>query len=173
MSAEYLDPTAPVAGPRRTAPRPASLASKVATRLDIPKAKGTHRLERLGVRRGAPASRRAVVRRRTLTCARPAPDDRRQALVGSTDVLVEARADGGSYTPCRAHDGVFVEAHGFPTATMVSSAFVGTARAQTAARGAPDYRTVVVPPPIQRLTAGAVQALADEVADDVLRRSTA
>ncbi len=70
------------------------------------------------------------------------------------------------------HDGVFFEDHGIPTATIVSSEFVGAARAQAAALGATDYRTVVVPHPIQPLTAGEVQALADKVYDDVVRRLT-
>ncbi len=70
------------------------------------------------------------------------------------------------------HDGVFFEDHGIPTATIVSSEFVGAARAQAAALGATDYRTVVVPHPIQPLTAEEVQALADKAYDDVVRRLT-
>ncbi len=93
MSEEYLDPTAPVAVPRRTAPRPASLEGRVVTLLDISKAKGSHLLDRLEALLRERAGVREVVRRRKPTFARPAPDDLRQAIVGSTDVLVEALAD--------------------------------------------------------------------------------
>ena len=71
------------------------------------------------------------------------------------------------------HDGVFFEDHGIPTATIVSSEFVRAARAQADALGANEYRTVVVPHPIQPLTREEVQALADKVYDEVVRRLTA
>lgn len=70
------------------------------------------------------------------------------------------------------HDGVFFEDHGIPTATVVSSEFVGAARAQAEALGARDYRTVVVPHPIQPLTREEVQALAELAFDAVVRRLT-
>ena len=71
------------------------------------------------------------------------------------------------------HDGVFFEDHGIPTATIVSSEFVRAARAQADALGANEYRTVVVQHPIQPLTREEVQALADKVYDEVVRRLTA
>jgi alkanesulfonate monooxygenase SsuD/methylene tetrahydromethanopterin reductase-like flavin-dependent oxidoreductase (luciferase family) len=70
------------------------------------------------------------------------------------------------------HDGVFFEDHGIPTATVVSSEFVNAARAQADALGAREYRTVVVPHPIQPLTREEVQALADKAFDEVVRRLT-
>jgi hypothetical protein len=71
------------------------------------------------------------------------------------------------------HDGVFFEDHGIPTATVISSEFVRAARAQAEALGATDYRTVVVPHPIQPLTREEVQALADKAFDEIMRRVTA
>jgi hypothetical protein len=71
------------------------------------------------------------------------------------------------------HDGVFFEDHGIPTATVISSEFVRAARAQAEALGAHDYRTVVVPHPIQPLTREEVRLLADKVFDEVIRRLTA
>ena len=68
------------------------------------------------------------------------------------------------------HDGVFFEDHGIPTATVISSEFVGAARAQAAALGATDYRTVVVSHPIQPLTRDEVRALADKAFDEILGR---
>jgi hypothetical protein len=71
------------------------------------------------------------------------------------------------------HDGVFFEDSGVPTATVISSEFVRASRAQADALGAPDYRTVVVPHPIQPLTREEVRVLADKAFDEVLARLTA
>jgi len=70
------------------------------------------------------------------------------------------------------HDGVFFEDHGIPTATVISAEFVGAARAQAEALGATEYRTVVVPHPIQPLTRDEVRALTDKAYDDIVRRLT-
>jgi hypothetical protein len=90
---EYLDPTDSVAVPRQTAPRPASLEGKVVTLLDISKAKGNHWLDRLEALLRERARPQAILRKRKPTFARPAPEDLRREIVGSTDVLVEALAD--------------------------------------------------------------------------------
>jgi hypothetical protein len=90
---EYLDPTASVAVPRQTAPRPPSLEGRVVTLLDISKAKGHHLLDRIEELLRERARPRAIVRKRKPTFARPAPDDLRREIVASTDVLVEALAD--------------------------------------------------------------------------------
>ncbi len=71
------------------------------------------------------------------------------------------------------HDGVFFEDHGIPTATVVSSEFVGAAAAQARALGADDYRTVAVAHPIQPLTREEVRVLADEAYGEILARLTA
>ena len=71
------------------------------------------------------------------------------------------------------HDGVFFEDQGLPTATVISTEFAKAARAQAAALGATDYRTVMVQHPIQTLTRDEVRILADKVFDEVLARLTA
>jgi len=68
------------------------------------------------------------------------------------------------------HDGVFFEDQGIPTATVISQEFIRAARAQAEALGATDYRTVVVPHPIQTLTREEVRALADRAFDDIVAR---
>ena len=90
---DYLDPTASVAVPRTTAPRPASLEGAVVTLLDISKAKGDHLLDRLEELLRERARPKAIVRTRKPTFARPAPAALRDEIVGHTDVLVEALAD--------------------------------------------------------------------------------
>ena len=90
---EYLDPTASVAVPRKTAPRPASLDGKVVTLLDISKAKGDHLLDRVEELLRERARPKAIVRKKKPTFARPAPDALRTEIAGATDVLIEALAD--------------------------------------------------------------------------------
>ena len=90
---EYLDPTDSVAVPRKTAPRPPSLAGKRVTLLDISKAKGSHLLDRIEELLKERVEPGGIVRRRKPAFARPAPDDLREEILGSTDVLVEALAD--------------------------------------------------------------------------------
>ena len=68
------------------------------------------------------------------------------------------------------HDGVYFEDHGLPTATIISSEFMRAAAAQATALGATEYRTVVVPHPIQPLTREEVERLADKAFDDVIAR---
>ena len=70
------------------------------------------------------------------------------------------------------HDGVFFEDAGVPTATVISAEFVKAASAQAQALGAVDYRTVVVPHPIQPLTPDEVRALADGAYDAIVARLT-
>ena len=90
---EYLDPTASVAVPRKTAPRPASLDGKTITLLDISKAKGNHLLDRIEELLRERARPKAIVRKKKPTFARPAPDALRTEIAGATDVLIEALAD--------------------------------------------------------------------------------
>jgi alkanesulfonate monooxygenase SsuD/methylene tetrahydromethanopterin reductase-like flavin-dependent oxidoreductase (luciferase family) len=70
------------------------------------------------------------------------------------------------------HDGVFFEDQGLPTATVISTEFARAARAQAEALGAMDYRTIMVPHPIQPLTRDEVRALADKAYDEIVRRLT-
>jgi hypothetical protein len=90
---DYLDPTASVAVPRKTAPRPASLDGKVITLLDISKAKGDHLLDRIEELLRERARPKAIVRKKKPTFARPAPEPLREEIARETDVLIEALAD--------------------------------------------------------------------------------
>ena len=70
------------------------------------------------------------------------------------------------------HDGVFFEDQGLPTATVISAEFVKAARSQADALGAREYKTVVVPHPIQPLTREEVRALTDKAWDEIVARLT-
>lgn len=89
----YLDPTDSVAVPRRTAPRPSSLDGKVVTLLDIGKARSDHLLDRIEALLRERTTPRAIVRKKKPTFARPASEDLRREIAGTTDVLIEALAD--------------------------------------------------------------------------------
>jgi len=90
---EYLDPTASVAVPRKTAARPPSLDGKIVTLLDISKAKGDHFLDRLEEILRERVRAEKIVRRKKPTFARPAPEGLRSEIIGGTDVVIEALAD--------------------------------------------------------------------------------
>src|SRR5499426_2081559 len=90
---DYLDPTASVAVPRRTATRPASLEGKVVTLLDISKAKGDHLLDRVEELIRERAKPKAIIRKRKPTFARPAPEDLRAEILKTSDAVIEALAD--------------------------------------------------------------------------------
>ena len=89
----YLDPTDSVAVPRKTAPRPTTLDGKVVTLLDISKAKGDHLLDRVEELLRERTAPKAILRRKTPTFARPAPDELRQEVLRESDVVVEGLAD--------------------------------------------------------------------------------
>ncbi len=67
---------------------------------------------------------------------------------------------------------MYFEAHGVPTAIVISSAFVPAARLQAAALGAPAYPVVVVPHPVQPLTPEGLQRLADKIFEEVVCQVT-
>ena len=70
------------------------------------------------------------------------------------------------------HDGVYFEDQGLPTATVISTEFAKAARAQASALGATDYKTIMVPHPIQPLTRDEVRALAEKAYDEIVARLT-
>jgi hypothetical protein len=70
------------------------------------------------------------------------------------------------------HDGVFFEDNGMPTATVISTEFAKAARAQAFALGAEDYKTIMVPHPIQPLSRDEVRALAEKAYDEIIGRLT-
>jgi len=55
---------------------------------------------------------------------------------------------------------------------VISTEFARAARAQAGALGADDYRTIMVPHPIQPLTRDEVRVLADKAFDEIVARLT-
>lgn len=89
----YMDPTDSQVEVRRSALRPAALEGRVITLLDISKVKGDHFLDRLEEILRERVEGASIIRRRKPTFARPAPDDLRQEIIATTELVIEALAD--------------------------------------------------------------------------------
>jgi hypothetical protein len=71
---------------------------------------------------------------------------------------------------CSVHDAVRLERLGLPTAAVGTEPFVDEALEQARLLGMPAYRMVLVPHPVQLLTAEELDALADEAMPAILSR---
>jgi hypothetical protein len=71
------------------------------------------------------------------------------------------------------HDVVRLEQRGIPTAAVGTAPFVDEALEQARILGMPDYRMVLVPHPIQILSADELDARADAAVDAIVARLTA
>jgi len=68
------------------------------------------------------------------------------------------------------HDAVRLERLGLPTAAVGTEPFVDEALEQARLLGMPAYRMVLVPHPVQLLTAEELDALADEAMPTIVAR---
>jgi hypothetical protein len=71
---------------------------------------------------------------------------------------------------CSVHDLVRLEARGVATAGVGTLPFADEALEQAALLGMPGYRMVLIPHPVQLLTAAELDARADAVLEPVLAR---
>ena len=71
---------------------------------------------------------------------------------------------------CSVHDVVRLERRGIPTAAVGTEPFVDEALEQARLLGMPAYRMVLVPHPVQLLTAEELDALADEAMPTIVAR---
>ena len=67
---------------------------------------------------------------------------------------------------------VRLERLGIPTAAVATEPFLDEALEQARLLGMPDYRMVLVPHPVQLLSAEELRALADGAFDDIVARLT-
>lgn len=74
---------------------------------------------------------------------------------------------------CSVHDVVRLERRGIPTAAVGTEPFLDEALEQARVLGMPDVRLVLVPHPVQLLSDGALDALADGALEEVTARLTA
>ncbi|MGV6875628.1 UGSC family (seleno)protein [Pseudochelatococcus sp. B33] len=104
-----------------------------------------------------------------------APKDRLKptdiAALTQCDAVIQCFGDCGTSTSITVADAVAIEAHGVPTITVFSSAFIQAAKSQAAGRGMPSLRTVTIPHPMHTASrsdvvnraAGAVPVLIREL----------
>jgi hypothetical protein len=71
---------------------------------------------------------------------------------------------------CSVHDAVRLERLGLPTAAVGTEPFVDEALEQARLLGMPAYRMVLVPHPVQLLTAEELDALADAAMPGIVSR---
>jgi hypothetical protein len=70
------------------------------------------------------------------------------------------------------HDVVRLEQRGIPTAAIATEPFLDEALEQARVLGMPDYRTVLIPHPVQLATTEDLHARADAAFDAILARLT-
>ncbi len=100
--------------------------------------------------------------------AQPAPDELVAEYARGCDVVVTGVGDCGSCSASAVADGVLFEAAGLPAAVICSDAFVATADAMAALRGAPGYRYVTTAHPVAVLTPEQVRQRAEQVVPGVV-----
>jgi hypothetical protein len=70
------------------------------------------------------------------------------------------------------HDTIRLENLGIPAVPVATTEFITPARIQAGALGRPEFDAVYVPHPIQDQTPQQIQARADAVAQEIVRRLT-
>lgn len=171
MPNAILDPTggaSPVATPFAPAPRKHDLAGARVGLLENTKQNAALLLQEVGKLLVAEHGAAAVTLVRTKTAfALPAPDELVAEYAADCDVVVTGVGDCGSCSASAAADGVAFERAGLPAAVICSDAFVATADAMAALRGAPGYRYLTTPHPVAILTPDQVRERAAQLAGAV------
>jgi hypothetical protein len=114
-----------------------------------------------------------VLMRTKQAFALPASDELVAEYARECDVVVTGVGDCGSCSASAAADGVAFERAGLPAAVICSDAFVATADAMAALRGAPGYRYLTTPHPVAILTPDKVRERAAQLAGAVAELLTA
>jgi hypothetical protein len=175
-----LDPTggAPeinsgVAAPFTSAPRRDLAGARIGL-LENTKQNAALLLDEVGKLLVAEHGAAAVTLMRTKTAfALPASDELVAEYSRECDVVVTGVGDCGSCSASAAADGVAFERAGLPAAVICSDAFVATADAMAALRGAPGYRYLTTPHPVAILTPDQVRERAAQLAAAVAELLTA
>jgi hypothetical protein len=169
-----LDPTGAAPGPRapagapRAARRPDLTGARIGL-LENTKHNADRLLDELGALLVAEHGAAAVVLRRTKQAfALPAPDDLVAEFVRDCDVVITGVGDCGSCSASAIADGVVFEAAGLPAAVVCSDAFVTTADAMAALRGAPRYAYATTAHPVAVLTPEQVADRAEQLVAEVV-----
>jgi hypothetical protein len=109
----------------------------------------------------------ALMRTKT-AFAKPASDELIAEYAATCDVVVTGVGDCGSCSASAVADGVLFEAAGLPAAVICSDAFVATADAMAALRGAPGYHYLTTPHPVAVLTPEQVRERARQLVPGIV-----
>ena len=171
MPNAILDPTggaSAVGAPFALASRKGDLAGARIGLLENTKQNAALLLDEVGKLLVAEHGAAAVTLVRTKTAfALPASDELVAEYTRACDVVVTGVGDCGSCSASAAADGVAFERAGLPAAVICSDAFVATADAMAALRGAPGYRYLTTPHPVAILTPDQVRERAAQLAGAV------
>ena len=173
MPNAILDPTGraparPAAAPAR-APRRGDLAGARVGLLENTKQNAALLLTAVGELLVSEHGAAQVSLMRTKTAfAQPASDELVAEYAGACDVVVTGVGDCGSCSASAVADGVLFEAAGLPAAVICSDAFVATADAMAALRGAPGYHYLTTAHPVAILTPEQVRERAVQLVPGVV-----
>jgi hypothetical protein len=109
-----------------------------------------------------------VVARTKQAFALPVPQDMLEELAASCQAVVTGVGDCGSCSGSAVADGVAFERRGIPAAVICSDAFVVTADAMAALKGAKGYRYLTTAHPVAVLTPDQVRKRAEEALPEVV-----
>jgi hypothetical protein len=109
-----------------------------------------------------------VVARTKLAFALPVPADVLEELATSCQAVITGVGDCGSCSGSAVADGVAFERRGIPAAVICSDAFVVTADAMAALKGAKGYRYATTAHPVAVLTPEQVRKRAEEALPHVV-----
>jgi len=121
---------------------------------------GTLLMERYGVA--------AVVPRTKAFFALPLPEEQLEELATTCQAVVTGVGDCGSCSGSAVADGVAFERRGIPAAVVCTDAFIVTADAMAALKGATGYRYATTIHPVAVLSPEEVRARAEQVLPDVV-----
>lgn len=93
-------------------------------------------------------------------------------LRSSCDVVVVGVGDCGSCSASAISDGIALEAHGIPSAVVVTEVFEANARAIAALEGAEEYPFLMIPHPFATLSTEQLEEQARELVPRILGRLT-
>ncbi|HEY7223911.1 MAG TPA: UGSC family (seleno)protein [Micromonosporaceae bacterium] len=111
---------------------------------------------------------KGVLARTKLAFAAPVPEELLEELAGSCQAVITGVGDCGSCSGSAVADGVAFERRGIPAAVICTDAFLVTADAMAALKGATGYRYAVTAHPVAVLTPDEVRKRAEQVLPEVV-----
>jgi hypothetical protein len=166
-------PAAAAAAGLEPADRPADLRGATIGLLENTKHNAALLLDEIGALLVSQHGADRVVRRTKTVFALPVPDELRDELAASCDVVVVGVGDCGSCSASAIADGIVFEQSSVPAVVICSDAFTVTSDAMADLRGAPGYRYLTTPHPVASLDAVSIRKRATELLPGIVAGLTA